>query len=107
MWATAYLDKKLALPDASARQKEVALFTAWCQRRYLTNGEKGNWVTLELVGYTDRLLEQLGLKSHLKASWFRNYFEPCKQSDFKGLKDEYVERYEKPPPAISDEAGKS
>ncbi len=95
MWAAAYLDQKLALPDLEERQKEVALFTTWCRRRYLTNGEKGNWITFELVGYTDRLLEQLGLKAHRKG-WFKNWFEPCRQSDFSGLKDEYVGRYENP-----------
>jgi len=99
MWATAYLDKKLALPDREERQKEVALLTAWCRRRYLTNGEKGNWITFELVGYTDRLLEQLGLKTHRKG-WFKNWFEPCRQSDFRGLKDEYVGRYESPSAAV-------
>ena len=92
VWATAYLDKKLILPDAEERQKEVALFTAWCRRRYLSNGERGNWITFELVGYTDKLLEQVGLKSHRKG-WFKDYFEPCKQSDFKGLKDEYLAKY--------------
>lgn len=95
MWAAAYLDKKVALPDAEERRKEAALFTAWCRRRYLSNGEKGNRITFEMVGYTDRLLEQLGLKTHRKG-WFRDCFEPCRQSDFRGLRDEYVARYENP-----------
>ena len=94
LWATAYLDKKLVLPEVEERQEEVALFTAWCRRRYLNNGEGGNWMTFELVGYTDRLLEQLGLKSHRKG-WFKDLFEPCKASDFKGLREEYLEKYEK------------
>ena len=105
MWATAYLDKKLALPKAEERQEEVALFTAWCRRRYLNNGEKGNWMTFELVGYTDRLLEQLGLRTHRKG-WFRDLFEPCRAADFKGLKDEYLEKYEKKKANAVDE-GKS
>ena len=93
LWATAYLDKKLVLPSAEERLEEVALFTAWCRRRYLNNGEKGNWMTFELVGYTDRLLEQLGLKAHRKG-WFKDLFEPCRASDFKGLEEEYVKKYE-------------
>ena len=76
------------------RQEDVALFTAWCRRGYLNNREGGNWMTFELVGYTDRLLEQLGLKSHRKG-WFKDLFEPCMASDFRGLREEYLEKYEK------------
>ena len=92
MWATAFLDGKLALPSVEERREEVALFTAWCRRRYLNNGERGNWMTFELVGYTDRLLEQLGLSSHRKG-WFRDLFEPCVARDLVGLKEEYVGKY--------------
>ncbi|MCJ1391349.1 monooxygenase [Xylographa bjoerkii] len=92
MWATAYLDGSLALPRLRARQEDVALFTTWCRRRYLNNGEKGNWMTFELVGYTDRLLEQLGLKSH-RTGWFWDLFDPCMARDLVGVKDEYVRQY--------------
>lgn len=94
IWVTAYLDRKLALPNEQERLKDVALTTAWCRRRYLTNGEKGNYITFDLVGYTDQLLKQVALKSHLKG-WFKNWFEPFRQSDFRELKKEYVEKYEK------------
>ena len=92
MWATAYLDGKLALPSLEERREEVALFIAWCRRRYLSNGEGGNWMTFELVAYTDQLLEQLGLKSHRKG-WFKDLFEPCVQSDLVGLKEEYIRKF--------------
>ena len=92
MWATAYLDRRLTLPSLEIRREEVALFTSWCRRRYLNNGEKGNWMTFELIGYTDQLLEQLGFTSHRKG-WFRDLFEPCVASDLVGLKDEYMNKY--------------
>ena len=92
MWATAYLDGSLTLPPLQEQQEEVALFTTWCRRRYLNNGEQGNWMTFELVGYTDRLLEQLGLRSHWKG-WFRDWFEPCVARDLAGLREEYVRKY--------------
>ena len=98
MWATAYLDNKLTLPDAKERQREVALTTAWCRRRYLNNGEQGIFITFDLVGYTDQLLKQLGLTSHHKG-FFKTWFEPCRNTDFKGLKDEYVGKYEISPAA--------
>ncbi|MCJ1381095.1 monooxygenase [Xylographa soralifera] len=92
MWATAYLDGSLVLPSSKEQEEEVALFTTWCRRRYLNNGEQGNWLTFELVGYTDQLLEHLGLQSHRKG-WFRNWFEPCMAKDLVGLKEEYVKKY--------------
>ena len=72
----------------------MALLTVWCRCGYLNNGEGGNWMTFELVGYTNRLLEQLGLKSHRK-EWFKDLFKPCKASDFRGLREEHLEKYEK------------
>ena len=92
MWATAYLDGKVALPSLEERRQEIALFTAWCRRRYLNNGERGNWLTFELVGYTDRLLEQLGLRSHRKG-WRRDLFEPCRASDLAQLREEYIRKH--------------
>lgn len=92
IWATAYLDKQLAMPSLEERQAEVALSTAWCRRRYLSRGERGNWMVFELISYTDNLLEEVGLSSHRKG-WFRDLFVPCVASDLRGLKDEYVRKY--------------
>lgn len=92
MWATAYLDGKLALPPSQEQQKEVALFTAWNSRRYLSSGDEGNNMTFELVGYCDSLLQDLGLKSH-RRGWFRDLFAPFVASNFAGLKDEYLKKY--------------
>ncbi len=69
-----------------------ALLTAWCRRRYLSNGEKGNWMVFETSGYTDRLLQELGSSSHRK-SWFQDYFMPGTSQDLLGLREEYVAKY--------------
>ncbi|TGO17631.1 hypothetical protein BTUL_0016g00990 [Botrytis tulipae] len=92
MWATAYLDGKLALPPSQEQQKEVALFTAWNSRRYLSSGDEGNNMTFELVRYCDSLLQDLGLKSH-RRGWFKDLFAPFVASNFAGLKDEYLRKY--------------
>jgi len=92
MWATAYLDGKLNLPSIEAQEKDVALFTTWCRRRYLSGGHEGNNMTFELIGYTDTLLADMGLSSHRKG-WFKDLFVPCWASDFAGLKAEFVEKY--------------
>lgn len=92
VWATAYMDGKLELPGLEEMEKEVALFTAWCRRRYLSNGEKGNHMVFELPGYVDRLLAQLGMKSH-RRGWFLDYFGPGTMADLKGIGEEYVKKY--------------
>ncbi|CAG8952777.1 hypothetical protein HYFRA_00009022 [Hymenoscyphus fraxineus] len=92
LWAMAYLDGKLDLPSKEAQEDEVALFTTWCKRRYLSNGIEGNNMTFELIGYTDTLLKDLGLKSHRKG-WFKDLFSPLWARDLAGLKPEFMEKY--------------
>lgn len=96
IWATAYLDKQLALPSIAEREKEIALFTSWCRRRYLNNGKNGNWMTFEFVVYIDRLLHEVGLSSNRKG-WFQDLFSPCMMRDMAGLRDEYLAKYGKDP----------
>lgn len=93
MWAAAYLDRKFVLPSKEEQEKEVSLFTTWCSRRYLSRGVEGHNMTFEAIAYSDGLLEQLSLRSHRKG-WFKDLFVPFKATNFAGLKDEYIERYE-------------
>lgn len=92
IWATAYLDKKLTLPTLSDREAQVAHFRAWCRRRYSSNGEVFNQMTFELLGYTDKLLQEVGLSSH-RRGWFSDRFSPCTARDLRGLRDEYIAKY--------------
>jgi len=92
MWATAYMDRKLTLPSKEEQEKEVALFTAWCKRRYLNTGEDGHNLTFETLGYTDDLLKHMGLKSHRKG-WFKDLFAPVMGRNFEGVKGEYIKKY--------------
>lgn len=73
-------------------EKEIALFTAWCKRRYLSNGQKGNWMVFELMWYTDKLLRECGLKSH-RRGWWRDWFAPGTMVDLRGVGVEYVGRF--------------
>ena len=94
IWATAYLDQQLALPSVAEGEQDIALFTSWCRRRYLNNGENGNWMTFEFIVYSDRLLHQVGLFSNRKG-WSQNFFSPCMMRDMAGLRDEYLPKYSK------------
>jgi dimethylaniline monooxygenase (N-oxide forming) len=93
VWATAYLDKKIPLPSAEEQEAEIALLVAWCKRRYLSNGEMGHWLVFDMTGYCDKLLEQVGLSSHLQKGWLSYYFRPGVARDLVGLRAEYVGRY--------------
>lgn len=92
IWATAFLDKQLTLPSKQDQQEDIARMNAWCRRRYLSNGVRGNFLSVESTGYTDKLLREIGLSSHLKG-WFRDYFVPGTSQDLVGLKDEYMTKY--------------
>ncbi|KAI4134761.1 MAG: hypothetical protein LQ341_005972 [Variospora aurantia] len=92
IWATAYLDGNLELPSIESRQLTIARHIAWCKRRYLSNGELGNFLLHESNFYLDDLLQEVGLTSHLRG-WFSNWFRPGLARDLAGLRDEYVAKY--------------
>lgn len=93
IWATAHLDRQLKSPSFEERQEDIARPNAWCRRRYLSNGQLGNFLPFESTGYTDKLLRELGLTSHLKG-WFKDYFVPGTSQDLVGLKEEYIAKYD-------------
>lgn len=93
IWITAYLDKNLRLPSIAEREEDISLFTSWCRRRYLSNGENGNHMTFEFIVYADQLLQDLGLSSNRKKGWLKNWFSPCMAHDMAALRDEYVAKY--------------
>lgn len=92
IWATAFLDQRLNLPSLEEKQCEIAKVIAYNKRRYLSNGERGNFLMFESNFYLDKLLLEAGLSSHLKG-WFKNYFVPRTAQDLVGLKDEYLAKY--------------
>jgi len=86
------MDGKLKLPNLEERAKEVALSNMWCRRRYLSSGIEGNNFALELIGYTDDLLEQLGFSTH-RRGWFGDLFVPSTPKNLAGLAEEYKKKY--------------
>ena len=92
------LDDRLDLPVYEDMQGEIAYVNAWCKRRYPANGTPGNYMHYDVIAYTDALLAELGLKSHRKGTWFKDFFSPCLANDLKDLIAEYkvkVEREER------------
>lgn len=95
LWATAYLDHRLRMPSLEQQRREVAEVNVWCRRRYLLDGMAGNCMHFDLIGYTDALLDELGLDSHrLGFSRWQWWSRANFASDLRGLKKEYLEKYE-------------
>ena len=112
MWAMAYLEKfpnplstakasppkirstPLSLPDQPKMEDEVARQVAWNRVRYLSKGQQGVWLYYDLVSYTDRLLEDLGLSSSYRArhSRWANLWKAYVAEDLRGLLDELIRR---------------
>jgi hypothetical protein len=93
IWTTAFFDKNVQLPDTEQAEREVAYMNAFSRRRYPSHGAAGTYFHFDLVGYTDRLMSEIGLKSHRKGSWWSDLTYPCLASDFKEIKEEYCTKY--------------
>lgn len=92
IWATAYLDDSIKLPARDQAEHEVATMSAMSRRRYPTQGQTGDCIFFELIWYTDKLLDEVGLKSHRKCGW-SHWVDPCLAGDFKDCVQEYRTRY--------------
>ncbi|KAK4540287.1 hypothetical protein LTR36_009599 [Oleoguttula mirabilis] len=101
LYAIAALDGTLDLPSKEQMAQNVAFTNAWCRRRYPVHGNMGHVLEFEMVAFTDRLLEELGLESHRLGQaerrtwggWWRDLTDPCLASDYAGLVDEYRRKY--------------
>ncbi|KAL9606455.1 MAG: hypothetical protein Q9179_000371 [Wetmoreana sp. 5 TL-2023] len=92
IWATAYFDGNVKMPPRAQAQRDIAYMNALSKKRYPSHGAVGDYLFFELVWYTDRLMDEVGLKSHRKG-WLTDWVEPCLAADFKDVKKEYLEKY--------------
>lgn len=88
IWATAYFDGNVKIPPLEQAQRDIAYMNAVSRRRYPSRGAAGDFLFFELVWYTDKLLADVGLKSHRKG-WWADWVEPCLALDLKNMPDEY------------------
>ena len=66
--------------------------TTFSKRRYPSHGATGNYFHMDLVGYTDKLMKDVGLVSHRKG-WWQDFVSPCLASDFKGMREGYLSKF--------------
>ncbi|KAI1399400.1 putative dimethylaniline monooxygenase [Hypoxylon fuscum] len=92
IWAVAYWDKAFTLPSVAEREDDIAHMIAWNKRRYLSNGELGNFAAFDSVPYVDRLFDEIGVTSHRKKGWLGNVFAPIVPADLGKVWHEYLAR---------------
>lgn len=90
IWAVAYWDKVFALPSIAERERDIAHMIAWNKRRYLSNGELGNFAAFDSVPYVDGLLDEIGLTAHRNKGWLGNMFSPIMPADLAKVWEEYL-----------------
>lgn len=93
IWATAYFDGVAKLPEKEQTEKEIAYMNAFSRRRYPSHGSTGDYFHMDLVSYTDKLMNDVGLSSHRKRWWWQDLMAPCLANDFRNAKDEYLLKY--------------
>jgi dimethylaniline monooxygenase (N-oxide forming) len=93
IWVTAYFDGRVELPPREEAEKEIAYMAAFSKRRYPSHASTGNFFHMDLVGYTDKLMKDVGLVSHRKGWWWQDLVSPCLASDFKGMREEYLAKF--------------
>lgn len=94
MWAVAYFDGNINVPR-EAKERDIAMWIAWCKRRYLSNGSLANSAAFDSVPYVDTLLEEMGVSAHLDKGWWRNWVGTLWPADLGRAWDEYLRKHVK------------
>jgi dimethylaniline monooxygenase (N-oxide forming) len=95
LWAVAYLDGKLKLPSTEDMRKDVAYTTTYLRLRVPTYGSLGNFYMYDRFAHQKQLLQHdLGLKSWHSNNWLVTWLRPRFPSSLKGIKKEYLNKYE-------------
>ena len=92
IWAAAFLDGNVSLPSLEKMQEEVAFRNAFLSRRFPTYGRGGNYYHFDLIGYSDKVLGELGLYRKSKG-WWKDLTESFMPADLEPVKKDYLEKY--------------
>ena len=91
LWAVAALDGRIhEMHSVAEMEIDIAETVVWSRRRYLNKGELANWFLWDCIAYTDQLLSDLDLESHLGKE---GILTPCRAKSLRGLVSEYKEKY--------------
>jgi dimethylaniline monooxygenase (N-oxide forming) len=113
LWGVAYLEGLPMAPSATSMlasrpkmEKEVSMINSWGVVRYRDAGISYLDGSVEIQDFMDVLVRDLGLKAERKQkrglekwhlfgarAWLREWFAPYRGQDYKGIVDEYLERW--------------
>ncbi|KAI5782521.1 hypothetical protein FPQ18DRAFT_299496 [Pyronema domesticum] len=95
LWLTAYLGKKMKVPEDAVVERETDLHTRFGKWRYAGGyGAKYPDFVFDAVPYVDMLLKDLDLNVHRKRGTISECFEPYGPSDYVGLVSEWKKKHE-------------
>jgi hypothetical protein len=94
LWALVYLNHGSKLHykyhDKESLVHETALHTEFCALRSpADHGARNADFVFEVLPYLDMLLQDLGLRTARKGSWWKNLFVPHQPRDYAGLVEEW------------------
>ncbi|KAF7902103.1 uncharacterized protein EAF01_007401 [Botrytis porri] len=95
LWTTAYFSSHLSLPGLREARCEVAYQNGFSKLRYPAHGEGGNYFHVDLVGYTDALVREVGLGSYRGGGVWRDWVSTCTARDYGGMREEFLGRFGK------------
>ncbi|KAK5087848.1 hypothetical protein LTR05_002063 [Lithohypha guttulata] len=96
LWISAYFDGKLQrVPETDDEVlQEIMLHTQFEKWRYPCGyGASLPDFAFDCILYADMLVNDLGLNCHRKGTYIREVFEAYKPRDYKGLSQEWAEKY--------------
>ncbi|KAF7513211.1 hypothetical protein GJ744_010607 [Endocarpon pusillum] len=70
--------------------KEIAEYLAWVRMRYSSVGERYPYAIFDWIGYLDKLLGDLGIKSRRKGNFITEFFSPYGPHNYGDCLNEYV-----------------
>ncbi|KAK5033157.1 hypothetical protein LTR13_007122 [Exophiala sideris] len=104
LWAVAWMENLMstdAIPNLSSMQESVSTVNAWSRNRYGLRDTKHPELIFESQSFFDVLCNDLGIEKWRKlkgARWWqkphrfaKEWLEPYRASDYKGLVDEFLE----------------
>ena len=81
---------EIDLPDEATMIKEIAEYLAWVRMRYMSVGERYPYALFDWIGYVDKLLGDVGIKSRRKSNFVAEFFSPYGPHSYADCLDEYI-----------------
>ncbi|KAK8029897.1 hypothetical protein PG993_011188 [Apiospora rasikravindrae] len=89
LWGVAFLLGLHDTPSLEEMEREVAEWTVWSRKRYVSQGKKHAYAIYDFLPYIDTLLRDLGVNPQRKKSYLASLFSPAYPREYRGIADEF------------------